>query len=69
MRPAKVVVGEVLSEELAPADMAFQGIVWGSQFWNAFWSDADKPVRKKGFTEIVYADDLNGYKEFFSKHN
>ena len=64
MRPAKVVVGGMLSEELALADMVFQGTVWGPQLWNAFFSDADKPVRKKGFTEIVYADDFNGYKEF-----
>ena len=38
--------------------------MWGPQLWNAFFSDACVPVRKQGFTEEVYADDLNGYKAF-----
>ena len=45
-------------------DVVFQDIVWGPQLWNAFFCDARKAVQEKGFTEKVYADDLNAYKAF-----
>ena len=60
-RQARVAVGGAFSEVLTLAHMVFQGTVWGPQLWNAFFSDACLPVRKHGFTEEVYADDLNGY--------
>ena len=63
-RQARVAVGGAFSEVLTLAHMVFQGTVWGPQLWNAFFSDACLPVRKHGFTEEVYADDLNGYKAF-----
>ena len=63
-RPAKVAVGGTFSEALGLLDMVFQGTVWGPQLWNSFFGDASKPVRKCGFEEIVYADDLNGFKAF-----
>ena len=66
-REAKVAVGGVYSAALALANMVFQGIVWGPQLWNAFFCDASVPVRKTGFCEVVYADDLNGYKSFPKK--
>eukprot|EP00746_Dinoflagellata_sp_MGD_P124290 gnl/MRDRNA2_/MRDRNA2_58876_c0_seq1.p1 gnl/MRDRNA2_/MRDRNA2_58876_c0~~gnl/MRDRNA2_/MRDRNA2_58876_c0_seq1.p1 ORF type:complete len:133 (+),score=30.30 gnl/MRDRNA2_/MRDRNA2_58876_c0_seq1:23-400(+) len=45
-------------------DMVFQGTVWGPLLWNCFYKDALKPVRDTGFTEAVFADDLNAYKSF-----
>ena len=66
-RPAKVAVGGVLSVAMVLRDMVFQGTVWGPQLWNAFFCDASRAVREKGFTEKVYADDLNAYKAFPAK--
>ena len=51
------------SNELVLSNMVFQGIVWGPDFWNVFYEDAAQPVQENGFTEIVYADDLNAFKE------
>ena len=62
-RPAKVAVNGKFSDEMALRNMVFQGTVWGPTLWNVFYEDAAKPVRKSGFTEVVYADDLNAYKE------
>ena len=56
-----------MSNELALRDMLFQGTVWGPQLWNTFFCDAKKPVGKQGFTEVVYADDLNAFKAFDEK--
>ena len=53
-----------MSSELALRDMLFQGTVWGPQLWNTFFCDAKEPVHKQGFTEVVYADDLNTHKSF-----
>ena len=44
--------------------MVFQGTVWGPQFWNTFFADARRATKEAGFTETVFADDLNAYKEF-----
>ena len=62
-RPAKVVVAGKLSQDLTLSNMVFQGTVWGPLLWNVFYEDAATPVRKAGFTEAVYADDLNAFKE------
>ena len=63
-RPAHVVVGGKRSAELMLSNMVFQGTVWGPQLWNFFFGDAKKPVRDAGFTEVVFADDLNAFKAF-----
>ena len=63
-RQAQVVVGGTYSALMALKDMVFQGTVWGPVLWNVFYQDARKPVRDAGFTEEVYADDLNAYKSF-----
>ena len=62
-RPARVVVGGSTSEELALTNMLFQGTVWGPTLWNLFYEDAALPVKEAGFTEAVFADDLNAFKE------
>ena len=44
--------------------MVFQGTVLGPPFWNVFYGDAELAVASAGFTECVFADDLNCWKEF-----
>ena len=62
-RPARIAVNGKFSNELVLSNMVFQGTVWGPDFWNVFYEDAAQPVQENGFTEIVYADDLNAFKE------
>jgi hypothetical protein len=42
----------------------FQGTVFGPPLWNIFYEDARQAVQDYLFTEVVYADDLNAYREF-----
>ena len=63
-RSAKVVVGGSFSIGMVLKDMVYQGTVWGPTLWNTFFEDARAAVNKTGFTEVVYADDLNSFKEF-----
>ena len=42
----------------------FQGTMLGPTLWNLFYDDARRAIQEAGFVEIVYADDLNGFKEF-----
>ena len=63
-RAAFLVVEGSRSEALQLANMVYQGTVFGPTLWNLFYADASRAIRKKGFAELVYADDLNAYKEF-----
>ena len=63
-RPANLIVSGDKSETIDLANMVFQGTVWGCIFWNVFFHDSKHAVRKSGCKEIVYADDLNAYKEY-----
>ena len=63
-RSASVKVGGASSEEIALFNMVFQGTVWGPILWNIFFQDAKYAIRKSGCAEIVYADDLNAFKDF-----
>jgi len=65
-RWAEVVVNGAKSAKMKLQDMVFQGTVWGPMFWNVFYQDADKAIRSNGFLEIVFADDLNAFKEYDS---
>ena len=62
-RPAKVAVNGQFSEEMLLMNMVFQGAVWGPTLWNVFYEDAAQPVKESGFTEVVFADDLNAFAE------
>ena len=44
--------------------MVFQGTVLGPDLWNVYYEDAGKAIHELSYTEIVYADDLNAYREF-----
>ena len=63
-RKATVIVGGEHSLAMLLCDMVFQGTVWGPPLWNSFYEDARRPVREAGFTELVFADDLNAHKSF-----
>ena len=42
----------------------YQGTVWGPWLWNCMFEDARRAVTAEGYTEKVFADDLNCYKAF-----
>ena len=63
-REANVVVEGQMSKIMELLDMVYQGTVWGPPLWNAFYGDARTAVHKCGFTEVVFADDLNAFKEY-----
>ena len=66
-RTAQVVVDGQRSAKMPFKNMVFQGTALGPTFWNLFYEDAPRAIREAGFVEIVYADDLTGFKEF--EHN
>lgn len=61
-RFSKVVVDGSASSGSPLTDSVFQGTVLGPQLWNQHFSDANVAVRKRGFLETVYADDMNAFK-------
>ena len=63
-RTVHAVVEGQFSEKIVLKNMVFQGTVLGPTLWNLFYEDARRAVHETGFEEIVYADDLNGFKEF-----
>ena len=63
-REAHVVVEGQSSKAMPLRDMVYQGTVWGPPLWNLHYADARHAVRKNGFEELVFADDLNAYKGF-----
>ena len=44
--------------------MVYQGTVWGPWLWNIFYEDARQALHAMSYLEIVYADDLNAFREF-----
>ena len=65
-RIAKVVVGGEFSNEFEFINQIFQGTVLGPSLWNLFFEDSCLPIRRAGFHEITFADDLNAWREFDS---
>ena len=63
-RRSVVVVAGAQSAGRELLDMVFQGTVTGPPLWNVFYEDSRTPVRNSGYTEVVYADDLNAFKEY-----
>ena len=63
-RRAQVLVEGQFSDEATLQNMVFQGTVLGPPLWNLFFKDADRAIRESTFREVVYADDLNAFKEF-----
>ena len=63
-RRAVVVVAGQKSRAMTLKNMFFQGTVSGPPLWNEFSADAAIPLRSCGCTEVIYADDLNAFKEY-----
>ena len=63
-RPAHVLVSGARSQAMNLSDMVFQGTVWGPSLWNAFFGDAAWAIRFADFELVVYADDLNAFREY-----
>ena len=63
-RYGEVTVHGHASNEFALSNMTFQGTVWGPCLWNVHFSDVSLATRKCAFDEIVFADDLNAFREF-----
>ena len=63
-RTARVTVGGCSSSTFDMKNMLYQGTTWGPPLWNCFYESAADPVRASGFTEVVFADDLNCFKKF-----
>ncbi len=63
-RASTVVLGGRNSELEALLDSVYQGTVLGSPLWNVFYADSSKPLRKCGYSETAFADDLNCWKAF-----
>ena len=63
-RIGQVIVEGVCSESFSLKDMTFQGTVWGPALWNLYFADAPLAMRRCGFKEVVFADDLNAFREF-----
>ena len=63
-RTARVAVGGKLSKDMNIHNMVYQGTVLGPPLWNIFYADAAVAVNLLGFLEIIFADDLNCFKDF-----
>jgi hypothetical protein len=63
-RIGEVIVQGSTSHAVRLSDMTFQGTVWGPALWNLFFSNAPLAVRRCGFKEVIFADDLNAFREF-----
>lgn len=63
-RKAQIVVVGKKSSEQKLQNMVYQGTVLGPGLWNIMYEDARKAIAAGGFTEIVYADDLNSWRSF-----
>ena len=65
-RKARVAVGGKFSRDMKISNMVYQGTVLGPPLWNVYYADAAQAVNIHGFLEIVFADDLNCFKDFDS---
>ena len=63
-RLSEVVVEGATATRKHLKNSVYQGTVLGSPLWNIHYADAAKAVRKQGFLEVIFADDLNCVREF-----
>jgi hypothetical protein len=63
-RPAFVLIAGAKSRQLNLSNLVFQGTVLGPPLWNAFFGDAVAAVTFSGFEVVVFADDLNAFREY-----
>ena len=63
-RRSAVVVKGASSAPKPLQNSVYQGTVWGPPLWNIHFADARLAVTAEGFTEVIFADDMNCSKEF-----
>ncbi len=63
-REGYVIVNGQKSHRMRLRDMVFQGTVFGSQLWNAFFGECVVAIRSCLFDVVIYADDCNAFKRF-----
>ena len=63
-RRARVAVGGKFSRDMKIHNMVYQGTVLGPPLWNIYYADAALAVKRYDFLEIIFADDLNCFKDF-----
>ena len=63
-RTACVALRGKLSKDTNMHNMVYQGIVLSQQLWTICDADTAFAVNLVGFLEIIFADDLNCYKDF-----
>jgi len=61
-----VVVDGVTSKSCSLRNSVYQGTVWGPPLWNIFFKDARDAIEASGYTETVFADDMNAFKNYDS---
>ena len=61
-RKSQVIVDGVYSKPMPLKNSVFQGTVLGPPLWNHHFADSKEAVRRNGFTETVFADDMNAFK-------
>ncbi len=59
-----VIVNGKKSNLMVLRNMVYQGTVWGSCLWNAFFSDCVCALIIDGFEAIIYADDCNAFRRY-----
>ena len=59
-----MLVGCTFSRDMKIKNMVYQGTVLGPPLWNIYFADAASAVNLYGFLEIIFADDLNCFKDF-----
>ena len=68
-RTATVIVDGTASKPSTICNSVYQGTVLGPPLWNTMYEDARHPINSKGYTEAVFADDLNCYRPFAADCN
>ncbi len=62
-RQSVVVLDGCSSAPQPLTNSVYQGTVFGPPLWNVHYADSSMAVQAEGFTEVVFADDLNCSKE------
>ena len=58
------------SRDLTINNMVYQGTVFGPPLWNVFYADAAHTIHVHYFRDVIFANDLNCFKDFnISAHN
>ena len=62
-RTSAVILDGCASAPSPLCNSVYQGTVLGPPLWNVHYADSKLAVQEEGFTEVIFADDLNCSKE------